>query len=205
MKTQLQVVSPVGRRAGLPGNQSSNRSATGSVGRAAPSAPFTRRKQLNHDIPSGVRPEEAVFFLTICCRPRGENQLCKSDIASVMFDSIAVGQQRGDWWVRLVLLMPDHLHALISFPRDREMGKVINDWKKLLARKLQITWQRDFFDHRIRSEESVREKADYILQNPVRAGLTERVEDWPYVWMPEKLRGAVRAPRPTDVRGTTSS
>jgi REP-associated tyrosine transposase len=166
MKTRLRDVSPVGR--------------------AALSAPLPRRKQLNHDIPSRVQPEEAVFFVTICCSPRGKNQLCESDIASAIFDSIEMGQQRGDWWIQLVLLMPDHLHALISFPRDREMCKVITNWKKLLARTLQITWQRDLFDHRIRSEESVQAKADYILQNPVRAGLIARAEDWPYVWTPAK-------------------
>jgi len=34
-----------------------------------------------------------------------------------------------------------------------------------------IKWQRDFFEHRLRSDESWREKADYILANPVRKGL----------------------------------
>ena len=33
--------------------------------------------------------------------------------------------------------------------------------------------------------ESFREKADYVLSNPVRAGLVERVEDWPYVFIAE--------------------
>ena len=42
-----------------------------------------------------------------------------------------------------------------------------------------------FFEHRLRKEESFREKADYILANPVRAGLVERAEDWPYVFIAE--------------------
>ncbi|MGD1019727.1 MAG: transposase [Verrucomicrobiia bacterium] len=41
-------------------------------------------------------------------------------------------------------------------------------------------WQREFFDHVLRSEESYAEKWEYVRQNPVRAGLTARVEDWPY-------------------------
>jgi REP element-mobilizing transposase RayT len=48
---------------------------------------------------------------------------------------------------------------------------------------LGIRWQRDFFEHRLRSEESFREKADYVLANPVRAGLVECEEDWLYTFI----------------------
>ena len=39
---------------------------------------------------------------------------------------------------------------------------------------------RGFFDHLLRSEESYAQKWDYVRENPVRAQLVERVEDWPY-------------------------
>ena len=45
-----------------------------------------------------------------------------------------------------------------------------------------IVWQENFFDHRLRTDETLGGKADYILQNPVRAGLAKNIEDWPYVW-----------------------
>ena len=41
-------------------------------------------------------------------------------------------------------------------------------------------WERGFFDHVIRNAESYAQKWDYVRQNPVRAGLVERAEDWPY-------------------------
>jgi hypothetical protein len=41
-------------------------------------------------------------------------------------------------------------------------------------------WQRGFFDHLLRSEESYAQKWDYVRGNPVRAQLVEKVEDWPY-------------------------
>jgi len=53
-----------------------------------------------------------------------------------------------------------------------------------------INWQRDFFDHRLRGDEGWREKSDYILQNPVRAGLIEKYEDWPYVLLSVEGRDA---------------
>jgi putative transposase len=37
----------------------------------------------------------------------------------------------------------------------------------------------------LRREESLQQKVDYILNNPVRAGLAEKPEDWPYVWFPD--------------------
>jgi len=41
-------------------------------------------------------------------------------------------------------------------------------------------WQREFFDHVLRSEESYAEKWEYMRQNPVRAGLAMSAEDWPF-------------------------
>ncbi len=102
----------------------------------------------------------------------------------MIFESVKFRQRRLDWYVALLVLMPDHLHMLASFPRDQEMTKVITGWKSLLARKSGILWQRDFFDHRLRSNESWEEKADYLRQNPVRGGLATRPEDWNYIWEP---------------------
>ncbi len=78
--------------------------------------------------------------------------------------------------------MPDHLHALLSFPPSgKPLRLVVSKWKEWTAKQFAIHWQDDFFEHRLRREESRREKADYILNNPVRAGLVERPEDWPFV------------------------
>jgi hypothetical protein len=41
-------------------------------------------------------------------------------------------------------------------------------------------WQRGFFDHILRSEESYRQKWNYVRDNPVRAGLVANANDWPY-------------------------
>ncbi len=38
-----------------------------------------------------------------------------------------------------------------------------------------------FFDHGCARTESVWEKADYIMQNPIRAGLAQKESEWPFV------------------------
>ena len=131
-----------------------------------------------------MRAEDAVFFITVCCQPRGQNQLCHADIASKLFESIFFRHKWGDWWMHSVLFMPDHMHALASFPSEKDVRTVVTQWKKYAARKFSVNWQRDFFDHRLRSDESLRDKEDYIRMNPVRAGLATQPEDWPYVWQP---------------------
>jgi REP element-mobilizing transposase RayT len=77
--------------------------------------------------------------------------------------------------------MPDHLHALVGFPPQEQMLHVVRAWKKFGATHHHIAWQRDFFDHRLRRDESFDEKAAYIRMNPVRAGLVTTASDWPYV------------------------
>jgi len=80
--------------------------------------------------------------------------------------------------------MPDHVHLLLSFPqREKRVQTVVSNWKEWTAKALKIEWQRDFFEHRLRKEESFREKADYILANPVRAGFIDRAENWPHVFI----------------------
>jgi PncC family amidohydrolase len=158
------------------------------VGRAGPSAP-PRRNLVSPDVPLGVRADEAVFFVTICTQPRGVNQLCQPGLAERVLESVAYRHQRGDWWAHYVLLMPDHCHALLSFPGNQTLEAVVREWKKYVARELGIQWQRDFFEHRLRGDESLRDKQEYIRQNPVRAGLVSRPEDWTFVWEPPETDG----------------
>jgi len=47
-----------------------------------------------------------------------------------------------------------------------------------------VEWQQDFFDHRLRNHHQLQEKMEYILMNPVRKGLCERMEDWVWVYRP---------------------
>jgi mono/diheme cytochrome c family protein/REP element-mobilizing transposase RayT len=166
-------------------------------GRARPPGAPRRpqRKKLPHERPLWLRPEDEIFFVTVCCEPRGKNQLCHPKIARAIFDSIEFRNRNAVWYAHVVCLMPDHLHALVSFPYERPMKQIIADWKRFLAREFKIDWQRDFFDHRLRKEESYREKADYILANPVRAGLITSSEEWPYFWTANPQENATRAGR----------
>lgn len=83
--------------------------------------------------------------------------------------------------------MPDHLHlfcAPTKFPHTP-----LKDWMKFWRADAtrhwphvfeKPIWQKDFFDRQLRSGESYSEKWMYVWQNPVKAGLAQRTEDWTF-------------------------
>ena len=80
--------------------------------------------------------------------------------------------------------MPDHLHARLSFGRDGSMSLVIRDRKSFHSRINHVSWQDEYFDHRLRADErgtQLSAKLNYIRHNPVAAGLCAKAEDGPLV------------------------
>jgi REP element-mobilizing transposase RayT len=141
------------------------------------------RKKLPHVIPQWVA-EGSWFFITINCVPPGKNQLCRADTGDAVLATMSFNHERFVWHCRLCLLMPNHLHAIMAFPREPGMATTIKNWKKFVAGKYGVDWQRDFFDHRLRDHHELEEKTSYILMNPVRKGLCQQPEDWVWVYRP---------------------
>jgi REP element-mobilizing transposase RayT len=141
------------------------------------------RKRLHHEAPHWVT-SDADYFVTMCAQPRKQNHLCHPEIGKAVLDAAKLYNEQHVWWCHLILLMPDHIHMLVSFPPEKIMSRVVGLWKRALARTHGITWQRNFFDHRIRNADNDFYKSEYILHNLVRAGFVEKLEDWPYFWLP---------------------
>ena len=140
-----------------------------------------RRKSLPHDVPDWLT-NDATFFITINCAVRGVNQLATHGISDVLRETMVARVTQSQWFPRVVLFMPDHLHALIRFPNNIVMKNVVRNWKRYTARAFGISWQRDFFDHRIRDAQGLSQKWEYVLDNPVRAGLVENRNLWAFRW-----------------------
>ena len=147
------------------------------------------RKRLPHSIPNWVDTDQVIFFITVCCKDRGKNVLCYPEKASAIFETVESRMKWCLWYPRVVLLMPDHLHMLVSYNlRLKPMTEIMSSWKSWCRKNIGINWQRGFFDHRLRGDESVREKADYILNNPVRKQYVREWNDWKYYWLPPEGR-----------------
>ena len=129
--------------------------------------------------------DSPIYFLTLCTQDR-KRSLAKSAIHQKF---IRFSQRATDFlvWVGLFVIMPDHIHLFAGFSRHSPpLGKWVKALRGDLSKVLRehegkcAHWQKDFFDHALRSEESYREKYEYVRQNPVRTGLVERPDDWPY-------------------------
>ena len=142
-----------------------------------------QRRRLPHEVPAWV-DAGSLFFITINLEQRKSAFLIKPEIAKSLIASAGHYHATGIWWIRLLVLMPDHLHALLAIPGEKTLPRVVSAWKSYQAKQLGVVWQSGFFDHRLRGWEALDEKAHYIRMNPVRAGLAENPEDWPYVWPP---------------------
>ena len=142
------------------------------------------RKRLDHTTHFAGR-FGAIYFITVCCERRRTNQLCDGKTARELFNTARIYHERGRWNLNLLLLMPDHLHALIGIDGRDSLSQLIRDYKRITAKLACVKWQRNFFDHRLRHDESLAEKFAYICQNPVRAGLISNERDWPYLFTPD--------------------
>ena len=127
------------------------------------------------------------YFVTACTYDRHE-LLANAAVhqAFIRFSERASG--RGVF-VGIYILMPDHLHLFVTFDpaSDMTLGPWVKSLKNALSKAIRDNgleaphWQKGFFDHVLRSEESAVEKWTYVQANAVRAGLVPRECDWPYV------------------------
>jgi putative transposase len=85
------------------------------------------------------------------------------------------------------VIMPDHVHWLFQLGDNQSLSKVVNFFKGRTARILNRDmnkkgkfWQSAYHDHAIRKDESIKQIARYIVANPLRAKLVERIEDYPH-------------------------
>jgi putative transposase len=119
-------------------------------------------------------------FLTVCTEKRSPwlaQAAVQTELHQIWKD------QATAWLVSDYVLMPDHLH-LFCAARDLKftIEKWVGFWKDrfVKTRLGQGAFQSGGFHHRLRDEESYAEKWQYAWENPVRKGLVERAEDWPF-------------------------
>jgi REP-associated tyrosine transposase len=128
----------------------------------------------------------SVYFITIWAY-QNQSPFLREDLRQLIIDVLSEEQERQNCAIFTYCLMPDHFHFLTS-PRvdgisilkfvDQYKGKSTNrSWKVGWQGRL---WQPRFFDHVIREDEGLLTISEYILNNPLRNGLVEQPEDWPW-------------------------
>lgn len=132
---------------------------------------------LYHKIPSWVSPGSR-FHIRIRTDREWPLRLVDPEIGSVVLRAAEQYHLTSRWCLHLLVLMPDHLHALVSFPQTPGMSRTIASWKGYLKRTCGVCWEKNYFDHRLRNDDQFALKAEYIRMNPVRAGLCKTATEW---------------------------
>jgi REP element-mobilizing transposase RayT len=92
------------------------------------------------------------------------------------------------------VVMPDHLHWLVEL-LEGELSGLMKSVKCQVTNRVNAAsghsgsiWQTGFHDHALRKDEDLMAAARYLVANPLRAGLVERLAEYPHwdaIWLAE--------------------
>jgi len=103
------------------------------------------------------------------------------------------------YWVSVAVVMPDHAHLILKpivFKSNMEypLSKILQGIKGFSARQINkvrgtkgALWQDESFDRIVRDHDEFTEKWNYIRNNPVKTGLCQAPEEYPFLWEPGEV------------------
>jgi REP element-mobilizing transposase RayT len=148
-------------------------------------------------------PHPGRFFLAqdrhLDSTPQGPRWLQDPRIARVVAEALAYEERvRRAYDLFAWVIMPNHVHLVL---RPQGTLSAILRWLKsatatranrVLGKTGEAFWQREYFDHWIRSEKELASVVAYVEANSVKAGLVSSAEDWP--WSSARNTPAARPP-----------
>lgn len=152
------------------------RADAANVSRQESDAAYTRKlKRIFGEMDQWLDRAEHVQWLTI------------PSVATMLCEAIHTRANEGKWRPMHWVIMPSHLHILYV-GGSVGMQELLRDFKRWTARHANTMinregkrfWQDDWFDHWSRTADETDRIAHYIRQNPVRAGLVQSADDWPW-------------------------
>ena len=122
-------------------------------------------------------------FLTFSCYRRLP-YLDDDHARSIFLEELEKLRSRHQLYVFGYVLMPEHVHLLLSEPKLRPLGVTLNVLKHETSQRLKGTraqfWQRRYYDFNVLTHHKFVEKLRYIHRNPVERGLVDDPQDWPW-------------------------
>ncbi|MBY6204005.1 REP-associated tyrosine transposase [Halomonas denitrificans] len=122
------------------------------------------------------------YFFTVTLRNRSSDLLTRQ--VAALRVSWRRAAERVPHQVLAVVVLPDHLHALIEMRDENDdYPKLWQEIKKGFTRRIGgrgSPWQSRYWEHTIRNDADLQAHCDYIHFNPVKHGYVERASDWPH-------------------------
>jgi putative transposase len=127
-----------------------------------------------------------VYLVTFCCHGRMP-VFAVREFAAIVIEEIAHSDRSGASQTLAFVVMPDHVHWVMALGARHRLERAVGQLKgraaarvNRLRGRLGCLWQSGFHDHAVRAEEDLEAICQYVLHNPVRAGLVERAAEYPF-------------------------
>lgn len=144
------------------------------------------------------------FFFTVILDDRRSSALV--DHVDKLRAAFRVARAERPFTVDAIVILPDHLHVIMTLPEDD--SDFPGRWrriKSLFTRRLAASdasiarnhrgefalWQRRFWEHTVRDEADFERCTDYIHFNPVKHRLVASPADWPYSSLHHYIRAGL--------------
>jgi REP element-mobilizing transposase RayT len=145
-------------------------------------------KEKKHRLPTEFYQGEISVAFTLCIKKDVASGFSLSEprIVNSFTDLLASVAIKESCIVPVYCFMPDHQHLIVTGVRsDSDIMKAILRYKQktgfwMSANIPGMKWQKDFYDHIIRTNKDIATQVRYILENPVRKGLVSSWEEYPF-------------------------
>ena len=108
-------------------------------------------------------------------------------VAKAVIEALFWMERQNAFSLGAFVIMPDHYHAVIALTGTESLSQIMRSIGSHTARegnRLKGSsgqfWQRGYYDRAIRKTEDINDIFEYIYNNPVRRGLVQVAEEWPY-------------------------
>lgn len=122
-----------------------------------------------------------LHFITFTCYQR-QALLMGAHAKRLVERAWEQARRQYDFWISGYVIMPEHVHLLLSEPERAPLARALQSVKQSVARRLiggrEHFWQARYYDFNVYSKKKRIEKLSYMHWNPVKRGLVKEPQDW---------------------------
>ena len=148
----------------------------------------------SHQLRKGRHAISGTYYFLTTTTFKRRCSLSTPEVARIIFDAFQWLENEGRIrWICL-MVMPDHIHAVIQLGCNQTLSGVMHSLKSFTAKQTNTlrnetgsVWQAEYYDRGVRGGESLNEIIQYCYENPVRRGLVKQARNYPYWWCKFKV------------------
>ncbi len=151
------------------------------------------------------------YFITVCAHMQ-QNLFQREEVAELMVATFLKYRDAGEFELHEYVVMPNHIHLLLSLNERQQLGRVIQLIKGGFSHSLRqsgivfrAVWEQRYHDRHVRDANEFAEFSRYIRHNPARKHLVQNAQDYPYSSARRNASVPGLKPRATNERAPNAS